>query len=51
MDCSIIFGTLTEIDSSLRYPNFVTEGNSAVIEDTKVVNSKFVRLMTLDSLI
>jgi hypothetical protein len=41
---------LTEIDSSLRYPNFVTEGNSATVEDARVINSKFVRLLTLSSL-
>ena len=50
MDVSIIFGTLAELDASLRYPNFVTEGNSCVIEDAKTVNSRFVRLMQLQSL-
>jgi hypothetical protein len=50
MDVSILFGTLAEIDASLRYPNFVTEGNSCVIEDSRVVNGKFIRLMQLQSL-
>jgi len=51
LDTSIVFGNLAEIDSSLRYPNFVTEGNSATIEDAKVTNAKFVRLLTLSSLV
>lgn len=51
LDTSIVFGNLTEIDSSLRYPNFVTEGNSATVEDARVINSKFVRLLTLSSLV
>lgn len=50
MDISIVFGVLSEIDASLRYPQFYTEGNSACIEDAKTVNSKFVRLMTLQNL-
>jgi len=50
MDVSILFGTLTEIDASLRYPNFITEGNSVVIEDAKQINGKFIRLMQLQSL-
>lgn len=50
MDVSIIFGTLAEIDASLRYPNFVTEGNSCVIEDKKTINSQFIRLMQLQGL-
>jgi len=50
MDTSIVFGNLTEIDSSLRYPNFITEGNTATVEDSKVINHKFVRLLTLDNL-
>ena len=50
MDVSILFGTLTELDASLRYPNFVTEGNSCVIEDSRVINGKFCRLMQLGSL-
>lgn len=50
MDVSIIFGTLAEIDASLRYPNFVTEGNTCVIEDKKVINGQFIRLMQLQGL-
>jgi hypothetical protein len=50
MDVSIIFGTLSELDASLRYPNFITEGNSVVIEDAKTINGRFVRLMQLQSL-
>ena len=50
LDTSIVFGNLTEIDSSLRYPNFVTEGNTATVEDAKVTNSKFLRLLTLSNL-
>jgi hypothetical protein len=50
MDVSILFGTLAEIDASLRYPNFITEGNSCVIEDAKQINGRFVRLMQLQNL-
>jgi hypothetical protein len=50
LDTSMVCGTLTEIDSSLRYPNFITEGNSCTVEDIKQVNGKFIRLLTLSSL-
>jgi hypothetical protein len=51
LDTSIVFGNLTEIDSALRYPNFVTEGNTATVEDARTINSRFIRLMTLSNLI
>jgi len=50
LDLGIVYGQLTSIHASLKYPNFYTEGNSATIEDSKVINSKFVRMLKLTSL-
>jgi len=50
MDTSLVFGNIAEIDSALQYPNFITEGNTATVEDAKVINPKFVRLLTLENL-
>jgi len=50
LDVSIVFGTLREIDASLRYPNFETQGNTAAIEDSKVINPQFVRLLRLQGI-
>lgn len=50
LDTGIIFGNLTEITAELRYPNFVTEGTLATIEDNKLINSKFIRMLKLQNL-
>jgi hypothetical protein len=50
MDTPLIAGTVTEMDASLQYPNFVTDSSSCTVEDVKSVNSKFVRLLTLQNL-
>lgn len=50
MDVPIIYGTVTEIDASLTYPNFITDSYSATIEDSKSIQPKFVKLMTLQNL-
>ena len=51
MDTALIFGNVTDIDASLTYPNFVTDSYSAVVEDSKAINGKFVRLLTLQNLV
>ena|GEM_PF-3204040 len=50
MDVSLLFGNLSEIDSKLRFPNFITEGNTATIEDVKIVNGKFIRMLNIENL-
>jgi len=50
LDLSLVFGTLTEIAASLKYPTFYTVGNVAAVEDTLTINTKFVRLLTLSNL-
>ena len=50
MDISMITGTLAELDASLRYPTMYTEGYTASVEDTIVVNRSFIRKMTLAGL-
>jgi len=49
-DMSIVFGVLTEISAELRYPEFYTVGQLASIEDRKIINCKYLRLMQLTSL-
>ena len=49
-DMSIVYGVLTEISAELRYPEFYTVGQLASIEDKKIVNSSYLRLMTLTNL-
>jgi hypothetical protein len=50
LDVSIVFGVLTEIAASLKYPQFYVDGNVASVEDARVINGKFVRLLQLKNL-
>jgi hypothetical protein len=50
MDLGLLFGTLTELTADLRYPQFYTDGNLASVEDSKIINTNFIRLMKLDNL-
>jgi len=49
-DMSIVYGVLTEISAELRYPEFYTVGQLASIEDKKIINSSYLRLLTLTNL-
>ena len=51
LDLSIVFGVHSEISADLRYPQMYTEGYSAVIEDAKVINTKFCRLHRITGLL
>lgn len=50
LDLGLLFGTLTEITAELRYPQFYTDGNICSVEDSKIINTQFIRLMKLTSL-
>lgn len=50
MDVTLVFGVLTEIAASLKFPQFYTQGNIATVEDSLVINSSFVKLLTLQNL-
>jgi hypothetical protein len=49
-DIGVVWGVLTELFASLRYPEFVTKGNIATVEDYMVINKKFFRMMELTNL-
>lgn len=50
-DVALGFGTFADISAQLQYPEMYRQGNVAVIEDQKVINSKFCRLLRIDNLI
>jgi len=50
LDVGIVFGVLTEIAATLMYPEFRKVGNVASVEDSRVINSKFVRILQLNNL-
>lgn len=50
LDTALLFGTLTEINADLRYPQMYTVGNTARVEGEKVINTKMVRKLVLDNL-
>jgi len=49
-DLSIIFGNLTEISAELRYPELMTKGTLATVEDKIIYNSKYIRTFTIDNI-
>ncbi len=50
MDLALVFGVLTEIVASLKYPQFYTVGNFATVEDDMIINDKFLRLLRITNL-
>jgi hypothetical protein len=50
MDVGIAFGVLTELTASLAYPQFYVDGNIASVEDYLPLNTKFVRLLSIENL-
>jgi len=49
-DVSIAFGNFTELQAELRYPSFRTDGSIATVEDSIIINSKFLRKLTINNL-
>ena len=49
-DLSIVFGNLTEISAELRYPEQYTRGTISSVEDSVIVEPKFLRLLTISNL-
>ena len=50
LDTSLVYGVLTELDASLRYPNFITEGNTCSVEDRKIIDTRFIRMLQITNL-
>lgn len=50
MDLSIVFGVVTELAASLKYPQFYVDGNVGVVEDDMVINDKFIRYLKIDNI-
>jgi len=50
LDIGIAFGTLTELSAELRYPNLYTEGVLATVEDSMIINQKFIRRMQIQNI-
>ena len=51
LDTSLVYGVLTELDASLRYPNFITEGNTCSVEDRKIIDTRFIRMLRINNLV
>jgi hypothetical protein len=49
-DVNIAIGVLTELAAALDYPELYRKGTLATVEDYRVVNSKFFRLLQLQNL-
>jgi hypothetical protein len=49
-DVNIAIGVLTELSAALDYPNLYRQGTLATVEDYKVINSKFFRLLQIQNL-
>jgi len=49
-DVSVACGTFRELSASLEYPEFYKKSSIATIEDTKIINPKFSRLLELQGL-
>lgn len=49
-DFSLLYGVMTELSASLRYPQMYQEGYIAKVEDCKLVNSAFIRRLVLQNL-
>ena len=49
-DVGIAFGVMTELAAALDYPQFYREGNIATVEDSLVINPKFVRMLRIDNI-
>ena len=50
MDTGMVIGSLTQISADLRYPNFITKGNTAEIVERKVITPEFFRLVRINNL-
>ena len=50
IDCSVVFGTLTEIMADLRYPEQYTKGYLSVVEDRMVIEPKFMKLLRIENI-
>ena len=49
-DVNIAIGVLTELSAALDYPNLYRQGTLATVEDYKVINTKFFRLLQIQNL-
>lgn len=47
---AIVFGTYTELTAGLEYPEFYTRGNMASVEDFQIVQSKFLRILSIENI-
>lgn len=50
LDVGLVYGTVAELNAELRYPQQYTEGQVSRVEDKKIINKDFYRLMTLTNL-
>lgn len=49
-DVALAFGVMTELAAELRYPQLVTSGNVATVEDSLEIQSKFLRKLVVQNL-
>jgi len=50
LDIGIVFGVLTELTAALLYPNMYIDGQLAIVEDSLVIDPRFVRLLEISNL-
>ena len=50
LDIGFAVGVLTELSAELRYPQMYTQGYLASVEDTMLINSKFLRVMQIQNI-
>ena len=50
LDIAVCFGVLTEMVSSLEYPEHYKKGFISSVEDSKPITKKFIRLLSLSNL-
>jgi hypothetical protein len=49
-DMALAFGVLTELDAALDYPELYRKGTKATVEDYKVIEPAFLRILNMKNL-